>query len=946
MKFVVSRFRFGFMAVAFGALLGLGRLDAAINATEDALCADVVRVSERFGFAAEDSTKFLQAALDSGLPEIVIDAKATPWVTRPLFAKSNQRIVFEPGAVLLAKRGEFREKTECLLTIESCHDVEIVGNGATLRMWREDYAFGKDKLGRDYRRGEWRHALAIRSSERVTVDGLRMEDSGGDGIVISQMNRTGEESRDIVIRNCVCDRNHRQGLSIISGENLLVENCVFKNTKGTPPEDGVDVEPNRPDERLVNVVVRNCVSENNAGKGYEAALSHLRDGMPVSVRFENCRSVGDRWGAKIRTKVHPSRGNYPTGSVVYDRCTFERTEFEAITIQQVPEQAFKVRFDNCRFERIGEKNRKSPLIKAISVFEGDPRPALPTFTGLVWPDRGTQAFFEYDDMNFAERGEKVLPLREVDLKSVRVVDESKGKFVNLVPMAVKGDARYYVYADRARTIRLSAKQVSVAATEPVTGRVAIASVDGREVAAFEMPGLGGNDLVFDAPSVGFYTVDFPSGKNAIVLTGTDAPVALCTARNKRYGTVGRQISYIHDAHGSFYVPMRAGECAEFRMGGSGASMFNAIEHPLGVAVFDSAGRDAFVNDEVISPVHFLTAPASNDGIWELRLDSRLGGSSCYEIAGVSPLLFLSKEKVWYSIAYDLTSDASWSEPRVVFAGDEKTAYRDPAAVFSDGLCHLYFTLVETEPDQSVHSYVAHAESSDLVAWSKPEKITPRSDRDFSSPGNVVRDGEDWVLSFQSYPRPGNRNDGVIRYADSTARLFTMRSKDLKTWTKPELLRVKGPDVPESEMGRMIDPYLIRDDAGVWRCFYKQNGVSMSKSEDLLNWEFVGRTNGGENVCVVKEGGGYLMMHSPRYGMRFKRSSDLTGWNDIPGELTLNGKARSWSKGRLTAGALLDGRDIPWCGKWILFIHGSGPRTEAEGDFDRNASIAVSQICDG
>ena len=606
-----------------------------------------VKVSERFGFNAEDSTKFLQAALDSGLPEIVIDAKATPWVTRPLFAKSNQRIVFEPGTVLLAKRGEFREKTECLLMIADCHDVEIVGNGATLRMWREDYAFGKDKRGRDYRRGEWRHALAIRSSERVTVDGLRLEDSGGDGIVISQMNRTGVESRDIVIRNCVCDRNHRQGLSIISGENLLIEDCVFKNTKGTPPEDGVDVEPNTPGERLINVVVRNCVSENNAGKGYEAALSHLRAGIPVSVRFENCRSVGDRWGAKIRTKVHPSKGDYPTGSVVYDRCTFERTEFEAITIQQVPKQAFEVRFDNCRFSRIGEKNRKSPLIRALSVFAGDPQPAQPTFTGLVWPDQGKQAFCEYADMNFAERGEKALPLKEVDLKSVRVVDESKGKFVQLNSMAVKDDARYYVYADRARTIRLSAKQVSVAATEPVTGRVEIASANGRRVAAFEMPGFGGSDLAFEAPSAGFYTVVFPSGKNAIALTGTDAPVALCTARNKRYGVVARQIVGMQDVRGSFYVPVCAGERAEFRMGGSGASMTCAIEHPLGVTILDPAGKKAFADDGVISPVHFLTGPASQDGVWELRVDSPLGGNSGYELAGVSPLLFLTKEKVWY-----------------------------------------------------------------------------------------------------------------------------------------------------------------------------------------------------------------------------------------------------------------------------------------------------------
>ena len=609
-----------------------------------------VKVSERFGFSAEDSTSFLQAALDSGLPEIVIDVQPTPWVSRPLFARSNQRIVFEKGVVLQAKRGEFWYISDCLFTIGDCKDVTVVGNGAVLRMWREDYAFGKDKRGRDYRRGEWRHALAIRGSRRVIVDGLRLEDSGGDGIVISKGRKTHEESREITIRNCVCDRNHRQGLSIISGENLLVEDCRFMNTKGTPPEDGVDVEPNKPGELLTNVILRNCVSENNAGKGFEAALSHLRKGTPVSVRFENCRSVGDRWGAKIRTKVRPSKGDYPTGSVVYDRCTFERTEFEAITIQQVPEQAFEMRFDNCRFERIGEKNRQSPLVRLCSVFEGDPPPVLPTFTGLDWPDRGSQALYEYSDMNFSERGEMALPLMDVNLDGVRVVDESKGRFVALDPLPVVGIARYYVYAEGAREIRLSAKQVPVGKTGPVTGKVEVVSADGIKVAELEMPGFEEKVLMFRAPAAGFYRLVFESGKNALALTGTDVPVALDTSRNRKFGTVIRQVVTVYGARGAVYVPVRAGKRVEFRMGGSGASMTCATEKPLGVTILDPTGKKAFANDRVISIVRFLTEPTRSDGVWEIQLESQLGGNSRHELAGVNPLLFLTKEKVWYDAA--------------------------------------------------------------------------------------------------------------------------------------------------------------------------------------------------------------------------------------------------------------------------------------------------------
>lgn len=277
---------------------------------------------------------------------------------------------------------------------------------------------------------------------------------------------------------------------------------------------------------------------------------------------------------------------------------------------------------------------------------------------------------------------------------------------------------------------------------------------------------------------------------------------------------------------------------------------------------------------------------------------------------------------------------------IVFRGDAKTAYRDPAAVWVDGVCHLFFTLVETGEDGFVHSYVATSTSPDLRKWSAVRKLTPMSDRDFSSPGNVVRDGDEWVLCFQSYPRPGNRDDGKVRYADATARLFTMRTRDFESWSAPELMTVKGPSVADADMGRMIDPYLLKVSADEWLCFYKQNGASFSRSKDLRSWEFVGKTDAGENACVVSDGGRFVMMHSPRNGMRLKESADLVRWKDVPGEITLGQKDWPWAKGRLTAGFLLDCRDVPDVGKWVLFFHGSGPRTEEEGDFDRNASIGM------
>ena len=60
-----------------------------------------------WGFDKDDSTRYLQTAIDSGAAKLIVDKMPSPWVTTPLKAASNQHIVFEDGVVLLAKRGEF-----------------------------------------------------------------------------------------------------------------------------------------------------------------------------------------------------------------------------------------------------------------------------------------------------------------------------------------------------------------------------------------------------------------------------------------------------------------------------------------------------------------------------------------------------------------------------------------------------------------------------------------------------------------------------------------------------------------------------------------------------------------------------------------------------------------------------------------------------------------------
>ena len=227
----------------------------------------------------------------------------------------------------------------------------------------------------------------------------------------------------------------------------------------------------------------------------------------------------------------------------------------------------------------------------------------------------------------------------------------------------------------------------------------------------------------------------------------------------------------------------------------------------------------------------------------------------------------------------------------------------------------------------------------MSSSTKPRIFTPR-DRalNYGSPGNIVRYGGEWVLCLQTYPRPNGE-----KYGNDTARIWTMRSRDLENWGEPRLLRVKGPDVSRAKMGRMIDPFLLESAAepGKWWCFYKQNGVSRSWSRDLETWTFAGRTEAGENACVIVDAGQYVLFHSPANGIGVKRSVDLETWTD-EGVITLGQAGWPWAQGRLTAGFVLDLRRTAGVNKALMFFHGSAfPEKDPRGGFDNHASLGLA-----
>jgi parallel beta-helix repeat protein len=169
--------------------------------------------------------------------------------------KSHMTMRLSSGAILKAipnGSGNY-----AVLAVSYASNVNIVGG--TIQGERAAHT-GSD--------GEWGMGLSISNSHHVMVEGVTAKDCWGDGFYIT------DDCSDVTLCNVVADHNRRQGLSITSVDGMVVRNSTFKNTTGTQPEAGIDIEPNS-GQTVANLLITGSICTNNSGGG-------LQSGPPVA----------------------------------------------------------------------------------------------------------------------------------------------------------------------------------------------------------------------------------------------------------------------------------------------------------------------------------------------------------------------------------------------------------------------------------------------------------------------------------------------------------------------------------------------------------------------------------------------------------------------------------------------------------------------------------------
>lgn len=302
---------------------------------EDAVYAD------SYGFNTGDATDALQKAIDSGAKTVVIKDMGEPWILRPIKLRSDLDLILLKGVVLEAKRGEYKSISDSMFKGKECSNLSIRGDSATIRMHKKDY-----QNDRKYKWSEWRHGISISGSNNVVISGMLILATGGDGIYVGGKDKDGY-CKNVLIENVISADNHRQGLSVISAENITIRNCIFKTTNGTAPQCGIDLEPNNSNERLVNVIIDNCLLEGNKHCGISIFTPLDSTTETISIDIRNCLFKSNKIGVLLLYPNSEKVKKQVGGNISIANCRFIDNRNSDFAINNWSQDAPDVKIKNC-----------------------------------------------------------------------------------------------------------------------------------------------------------------------------------------------------------------------------------------------------------------------------------------------------------------------------------------------------------------------------------------------------------------------------------------------------------------------------------------------------------------------------------------------------------------------------------------------------------------------
>lgn len=230
---------------------------------------------------------------------------------------SNFKLLMTDNTNLRVQPNNFSHTA--LLTVYENSNVVIDGGNLFGDRDEHDYSLGGTQ--------EWGFVLLLKACNNVTVNNVKINNAGGDGIMVEGLYHAFETnyiaSYNILVKNCTVDNSRRNNLSIVDGHDIIVENNTFLNagqntvmSKGTEPRYAIDIEPvigddrTKPYQKVDRIIIRNNIERNSYNGGFVAYEGN--DILFTGNTFEG--RVGYNYASNIKIVDNPLLGEVLAGA--------------------------------------------------------------------------------------------------------------------------------------------------------------------------------------------------------------------------------------------------------------------------------------------------------------------------------------------------------------------------------------------------------------------------------------------------------------------------------------------------------------------------------------------------------------------------------------------------------------------------------------------------------
>lgn len=268
-----------------------------------------------------DYTQFVQKAVDEN-NEILMPDFPVAINYKGISIPSNRKVEFQKNSSLIMLANDKKNYQSFL--ISNAQNVQIIN--PTL-IGDRDVHIGEE--------GQWGMGISILSSNNVRIFNCDISKFWGDGIYISQDVKTKGTSRNIVVDKGKIYDIRRNGISVISGENVKLNNLSITDINGVLPMAAIDIEPNQKEDVIKNITINNLrTSNSNIGVQVGIRKLPMQTRRMVGIQVKNLNSVNDNHGILIgdlfRKNQYPEGTKRLSGEIKFENVKIEKSKKEPI----------------------------------------------------------------------------------------------------------------------------------------------------------------------------------------------------------------------------------------------------------------------------------------------------------------------------------------------------------------------------------------------------------------------------------------------------------------------------------------------------------------------------------------------------------------------------------------------------------------------------------------